>query len=90
MAGDFNQNIQSYEIQQFFTEIGVQDHSQYNQILLENLDKTYIYGIYPIDSITRLEGICEYIEGYVLIGNNEIVHSDYRANIIDFNIEEYF
>ena len=91
IAGDFNQDIRSNEVQKFFTELGVQDvHSNINRILNELIDKININRSWPIDSIAITVGILEYVEGSKLLGNNDVVFSDHRLYLIDVNLEEYF
>ena len=43
-----------------------------------------------IDSIAVTNGILEYVEGYKLLGNNDIAYSDHRAYVVDIALEEYF
>ena len=57
---------------------------------MEELDKMNIKGLSPIDSITTLEGVIEYVEDCKFLNINEIVCSDYRAYLININLEEYF
>jgi len=91
IGGDFNQNIASDEVQQFFQDIGIQDaHSLYNKIPLNDLDPTNIKGIKPIDSIAVTSGIMKFVEGVKLLDNNDVVISDHRAYVMDLNVEEYF
>ena len=91
IAEDYNHNTAEKEVRLFYAEIGVCDiHHKVNNISLKELDKTYINGSNLIDSIAAMCGIMEYIEGYKLLGYNEIVESDYRAYMIDIVIEKYF
>ena len=91
IAGDFNQNIASNEVQSFFRDIGAQDaHSIYNNVQLNQMDKTYIRSSSPIDSVALSSGIMDYVEGVKLLSQNEIVMSDHRSYAIDINLEEYF
>jgi len=88
---DFNQNIMATEMKQFYAEIGVEDiHSRLNNIPEELLEKTFINGSKPIDSIAASEGIFEYIEECQLLDYNQIIFSDHRSYIIDVNIKDYF
>ena len=57
---------------------------------MNNLGNTSISGRHLIDSIAVLLGIMQYIEGYQLLDNNNILYLDYRAYLIDANFEEYF
>ena len=54
------------------------------------MDKTYIKGSNPIDSIVVTDRVLEYIEGSSLLHHNEIIPSDHRSYIVDFNAEDYF
>ena len=64
IAGDFNQNIGLDEIQRFYQEIGVKDtHSWFNNIQLDQMDRTHIRGSHPIDSIALSSGLMEAVEG---------------------------
>lgn len=91
IAGDLNQDIASNEIQRFYRDIGVQDaHSYHNGIGLSQLDRTYIRGSAPIDSIALSNGIMEYVEGVKLFHQNEFVITDHRSYVIDINIQDYF
>jgi len=91
IAGDYNQQISSNEIKQFYNKIGVRDvHSVVNNIELNDMDKTYINGRFQIDSIAASNGIMNYIEGCQVVDNNEIIHTDHRGYVIDVNLQEYF
>ena len=57
---------------------------------MDQMDKNYVRGSLPIDSIALSNGIMNYAEGLELSHQNKIVMSDYRACIMDINIEEYF
>jgi len=91
IVGDYNQSIVSKEIEKFHKEIGVIDiHHKHNNIPKDKLDKTYINRSILINAIVATNRILEYIEGYKLLGYNEIVCSDYRVYIVDIVLEEYF
>ena len=91
ITGDFNQSIASNEIQRFYKEIRVYDaYSYFNNILINELDKTYINRSTPIDSIAVISGLLEYVEGCKLLSYNVIVFLDYCAYIVDINFQEYF
>ena len=91
IAGDLNENVNSKEIKKFFNDIGVEDiHSRYNNIPPKEMDKTFINGSNPIDTIAASEGIMKNIEGSKLISHTEIVPTDYRAYVADINLEDYF
>ena len=43
LAGDLDQDIRLKEVQQFFADLGIQDiHHKINNILLKEIDNTYI------------------------------------------------
>ena len=44
----------------------------------------------PIDSVAISVGAIQCIEGCQLLEYHDIVMSDYKAYLIDFNLEEYF
>ena len=91
IAGDMNQNVSSNEIRKFYSEIGVDEvHSRINQTPIENLDKTCVNGSNAIDSVAVSEGLMEFVEGSLLVSNNEIINTDHRAYIVDANLEDYF
>ena len=91
IVGDLNENVNSNEIKKFFNEIGVEDiHSRINNIPSNEMDKTFINGSNPIDTIAASEGIMINIEGVKLLGHNEIVSTDHRAYVADINLDEYF
>jgi len=91
IAGDMNQNVNSNEIRKFYSEIGVEEvYSRINNVPLNELDKTFIHGSSAIDSVAVLEGLIEFVEGSLLVPNNEIVNTNHRAYIIDINLEDYF
>ena len=91
IVGDMNQNVNSNEIRKFYSEIGVEEvHSRINNVPLNELDKTFIYGSSAIDSVVVSERLMEFVEGSLLVSNNEIVNTDHRAYIIDINLEDYF
>ena len=78
-------------MQQFYREIGVVDaHSYSNNILLEQLDKTFIRVLLPIDSIVILSRDMNYVEGVKLLDYNEFVMSDHHCYLLDMSIEDYF
>ena len=68
IIGDFNQSIKSNEMQRFYEKIRVYNiHSYFNNIPINELDKTYISGSTPIDLIAVTSGLLEYVEGYKLL-----------------------
>ena len=78
-------------MQWFFAKLSLQDtYSKHNYIRVEELDKTYMKGSKPIDSIAVTEGISECIEGSSLLYHNEILLLDHRSYAVDFNAEDYF
>ena len=50
----------------------------------------YRRGPKCIDSIATTLTIIQYVEGSVLKERNEIINTDYRAFIVDINLEDYF
>ena len=54
------------------------------------MDKIYIGGSVPINSIADSHRILEFIEGYKLLPHNKIVFLDHRAYMVDINFEAYF
>ena len=91
IAGDFNQDIASNEVKALCREIGVKDaHSYFNDIPIDQMDKTYVRGSTHVDSIAISCGLMNHVEGIELIGQNKIVISDHRAYILDINFEDYF
>jgi len=61
---DFNQDITTREIKDFYSELGLKDtHSAFNIIDTENLDYTYITGSKCIYSIAVSNTLIEFIEG---------------------------
>ena len=78
------------KVQQFFTELGIQDtHHVFNSILLSLIDNTCKIGSRPIDTIAILLGIIECIEGCTL-ETDKIVLSDHQSYIIDIDFGWYF
>jgi len=65
-------------------------HSRVNNIPLDEMDKTYIGGSVPIDSVAATPSIIEYIEVCKLLLHCEVVLSDYRSYLVDINFEAYF
>ena len=65
-------------------------YHQYNNIPIDQLDSTNIKGSSPIDTIACSNRLLEFVEGSKLVRNNEILFLDYRAYIIDINLEDYF
>ena len=65
-------------------------HSRINYAPLNKLDKTCICGSNAIDSVAVLEGLMDFIEGSLLVSDNEIVNTDNRVCVIDINLEDYF
>ena len=91
IAGDYNQNINDKEVQQFHEEIGVKEiHAVVNNINMNRLDRTYKNGSKSIDSIAATCGIMEFVEGCKLLSYNEVIETDHRAYVVDVNIEDYF
>ena len=71
--------------------IGMYDiHSIFNNILKEELDKTYKIGLTCINSISALLGIIEVGEGCRLIKANKIIITDYRIYLVNMNLKSYF
>ena len=74
LSSDINQDIALVEVQQFFTELKMQDiHYVFNRILMSLMDNTYKRGLKPIDIIAISPGIIECIEGCTLLETYEIV-----------------
>ena len=65
-------------------------HSNFNQIDINNLDNTYKKGSKCIDSIVVLHRLLNYIKESRLFDVDEITLIDYRAYVIDLNLEQYF
>ena len=61
-----------------------------NKIRLQQLDKTCKNRSKPINSIAATSRIMEYAEGCEVINYNNIAEIDYRAYMMDINVEEYF
>ena len=88
---DYNKDITSNEIKSFFNKIKVRDvYQRYNLILEKNLDKIYIRGSKYIDSVAITQNLLDFVEESKLLEANEVTISDYRALLIDINLEEYF
>ena len=54
------------------------------------MDTTFIRGAKLIDTIAISNGIMQCVEECKLINENAIVLSDYRAYMVDINLEQYF
>ena len=54
------------------------------------MDYTEVRGSKPINTVAASYGIIEYIEVSKLMVSNNIIFTNYRANIIDTNIGDYF
>ena len=54
------------------------------------MDNMHQKGSKPIDIVTILPGIMEYIEGYSIIETNEIIIINYWLYLVDINFENYF
>ena len=54
------------------------------------MDNTYIIGSEPIDLVAAITNIFQIVEGYKLMERNNIIITDYRSCMIDFNFKEYF
>ena len=65
-------------------------YQSYNLIADEELDSTYIRGSKSINSIVVTKNILDFIEGLKLLKANEIIITNYRALLIDINMEGYF
>ena len=66
------------EIQQFYSEVGVQDvHYVFNKIEFNQMDNTHQEGSFPIDSIAVSPNLMECIEGCRLFETNELIISDH-------------
>ena len=78
IAGDINQFIGSAEIQQFYSEMGVQDiHHVFNKIKFNQMDNIHQEESFPIDSIAVSPNLIGCVEGYRLFETNELIISDH-------------
>ena len=91
LASDMNQNIVLSKVQQFFSEIGIQDiHHAFNNIPLDKMDNTHQKGSKPLDTIAISLEIIECIEECLIIETNEIIIIDHHLCLVDINFENYF
>ena len=65
-------------------------HCRINLMSLDQLDKTCVRESSDIYSVAMSEGLLDFVEGLLLVLNNEIINADYRACVVDINLEEYF
>ena len=57
---------------------------------MKNLVRVCMCGSNSIDSIATSEGLMRFLEDSKLLPPNEIVRTNYRAYLIDANLEDYF
>ena len=91
LLGDLNQSIYSSEVKSFYNKLGLKDIYQwYNKIEEGQMNNTCMIGSEPIDSVAATINILQIVEGCKLIETNDIIITDHRSHIINFNFEEYF
>ena len=91
IEGDYNQEIESNEVKQFFAQLQLQDvHQNFNEIELSQMDHTHNRGTKCIDSIDVTPDLIKHVKGSRLFEKNEIVNTDHRHYVIDINLEECF
>ena len=54
------------------------------------MDHIEVRGSTPIDTIAISHGAMKYVEGSRLMECNKIIFTDYRAYIVDVNLNDYF
>lgn len=90
VAGDFNKDIHSEYIKEFFRTNSLKDtHSMINSNS-QHTDYTQLRGSKCINSIAMSTSLLDYIIGDIMIETNKITTSDHQGYIIDLNLEEYF
>ena len=91
IGGDYNQYLNDNEIKQFHEALEVHEiHPIVNAVPIHSIGKTYKNRSKPIDSIAATSGLIEYVDGYKLLGYNDVVESDHRSYMIEIAIEDYF
>ena len=91
ISGDYNQYLGNNEIKKFHENIEVHEiHPIINNILINQIGKTYKHGSNPIDSIAASSGVIDFIDGCKLLDYNDILESDHRGYVINSAIEDYF
>ena len=53
-------------------------------------DSSYEYGTKCMDMITTTLDLIKYVDGYRIVNFNDIIITNHRGFIIEFNLEEYF
>ena len=91
LAGDFNQDVFSDPIKIFLIQNKMFNiHETTNNISRHDIDSTYKYGSKMIDIIATTTELIEYVDGCKMNEFTEILITDYRDFIVDFNLEDYF
>ena len=91
IGGDYNQDIASTEVQQFFNELQIKDvHQMTNVIEIKEMDHTHSRGTKCIGSFAETCNVRKHIEGCSIYQTNEIINTDHRSHAIDVNLEDYF
>jgi len=54
------------------------------------LEVTYKYGSKYIDTIVAIDSILEMVDGYEITHFEELLYTDHRGYIVDFNLKAYF
>ena len=86
-----NKDIGSTKVQQFFSNIRVQDvYHVLNNISFLEMNNIHITGFKPIYTIIVILNIIECIEGCKLYNTNEIIINNYQSYMVDINFERYF
>jgi len=90
IAGDFNESVDSEEIQQFLIRNRLMEvHTVLNGDYHRKKDSTYKKGKNMINFVAASTTIIEYIDGSLITNYNKILIIDHRRFIIDVQLEEY-
>ena len=91
VVGNFNQDIASKEMRDFYSKLQIQDvHQIYNYINIKQLDNTHQNRSKAIDSIAISDNLIEILEGSRLCKVDEILRIDHRRHVIDLNLDQFF
>ena len=91
LYGDFNQDIDSEQMQRFMRENGLLEiHENLNEVDYMQRDRTHKEGSKQIDAVLATDGIRQCMKGSLIVDFNNIVISDHRGFVFDIDIKEYF
>jgi len=91
IVGDLNKDINSIAIRQLFIEKGLFNIYEIMNLIKETQwESTCKYSVKCVNAIATTAGLLQYVDGCEMIESNELIVTDYRGYLINFNLERYF